>query len=102
MRSAQKYLTQYLDAFTIPSTDAWTGVEITRKSAPRLPKITTKQLVSIRTNAPYSPYRSGSERALFHTNKHEILHSFVIKKKTRSNSTNGLCYYNKGPKITKI
>ena len=65
LRSEQKNLTQYVDLIGKPCNDAWTGnaAAMGKALTQRLPKISTKQLISIKSK-PYNSHRADSERNL--------------------------------------
>ncbi len=100
MKSEQKYLNHYIDYLARPVQEAWTGVALPAKTVPKLPKISTKQLISIKTNANSSvPNRSGSERGFYHSvhQSQQLLRTYSVNTKLKHSSTDaqGFCYYNK-------
>lgn len=98
MRTEQKYLNHYIDSLKRPTTEAWTTVNQKQKATPKLPKISTRQLIAVKSGA-YNIVRATSERGMQHTNTQSIMRSYVYGNKSRPSSTDshGFCYYNKQP-----
>ena len=93
MRTEQKQLTQYADSFVRPS-DA--GTDFVDPRIPRLPKIGSKQLMSVRTSGMNSGVgRSGAGKtsmggySVMQPNLSQVLNSYVIKKNGRAISSEG-------------
>jgi hypothetical protein len=97
LKAEQKFLTNYIDSFTRPQQEAWGNTNKGGKSVPRLPKITSKQLVSVKTNASSfnNSARSSSEFGLATTNTQQIVRSYASYNRMRPSSTDshGFCYY---------
>ncbi len=101
MVSEQKSIGQYMESFVKPSNEGWSQVEITRRTVPRLPKITTKQLISVVNGRTVSAGNIAAQSRLNSERQYpsdlQLVRSYSINKSTR-NSTDGFCYYyNKKP-----
>ena len=104
MRSEQKNLTQYVELCGKPCNDAWTGNSAVMGKAltQRLPKISTKQLISIKSK-PYHSHRADSERSLIRSIASSSRSSLRRRPSSgdsgagtgggRSSSTLGHCYH---------
>lgn len=90
LRSEQKSLNQYLESYVKPTTDAWYGLETHRRSMPRLPRITTRQLISVPTYASMKDIRPRSEKPI--VSKKHLISAYSITSKSRANSSDGYCY----------
>ena len=102
----QKNIVQFIDSFTKPKSSQWNdandGAEITRKTVPRLPKISTKQIIGVvRGSTGNLAVRSAHDNNVKNIpNDMQILRSFSLNRQTRPDSRqqDGFCYYyNKKP-----
>jgi hypothetical protein len=82
-----------------PATEAWTGVEVMRRTVPRLPKISTKQLIGVVHTSGQLPIKSTglpSERGA----RQQPVDMQIIKNYGKAKAKgDGFCYYynNKKP-----
>lgn len=92
LRSEQKSLTHYLESYIKPTSDVWQGLETHKRSVPKLPRITTRQLISVPTSASSRNINQKQERSIV-SRKH-LFSAYTINDKLRTSSNDGYCYRN--------
>ena len=90
LRSEQKSLTHYLESYIKPTSDAWQGLETHKRSVPKLPRITTRQLISVPTSANLRSSMQKQDSAI--VSKKHLFSTYSINEKSRTSSNNGYCY----------
>ncbi len=98
---------QFAESFVKPTSEAWTGVEVVRRAVPRLPKISTKQLIGVVQGGGQLPpnFQGGNKGAVSERNmmrQQQPADMQIIKSYGTSKSRSkgdGFCYYynNKRP-----
>lgn len=92
LRTEQKSLAKYLESYIKPTPDVWQGLETHKKSIPKLPRITTRQLISVPTSASLRDFRQKFDQNI--VSKKHLFSAYSINNKSRSNSSDGYCYRN--------
>ena len=76
-----------------PNNEAWTGVEIVKRSVPRLPKISTKQLIGVVHGGGQLAPNFHNRISVRQASDLQIIKSYSGVNKKANRNGDGFCYY---------